>query len=153
MLTFTQNGSRVFQITLSFLPGVITDMKALEIAEFTQKLGAGRKLAADKIDHAVGIYLQRKVGEEVNKGEWPVDLCKVSACDVCPLRPANITGRRKEGIVDWAMITSMRGLEALCTFRQKHKKTLFTHVLLNFATIFLRPGGGCCLFATFYFSS
>lgn len=44
-------------------------MKALEIAVFTRKLGAGRKLAADKIDYAVGIYLQRKVGEEVHKGE------------------------------------------------------------------------------------
>ena len=49
--------------------GYINHIKALEIARATKLLGAGRTFKDDEIDYAVGIYLNKKTGEFVNKDE------------------------------------------------------------------------------------
>ncbi|MBQ7450786.1 thymidine phosphorylase [bacterium] len=49
--------------------GYINHINPLEIAKATKLLGAGRTFKDDKIDYAVGIYINKKTGEFVNKGE------------------------------------------------------------------------------------
>ena len=49
--------------------GYINHIKALEIAKATKLLGAGRTFKDDEIDYAVGIYLNKKTGEFLNKDE------------------------------------------------------------------------------------
>ena len=39
------------------------------IGEAAMNLGAGRAKLTDKIDHAVGIVLNKKVGDKVSKGD------------------------------------------------------------------------------------
>lgn len=49
--------------------GVISKIHAEEVGLCAMKLGAGRATKEDRIDHAVGIYLRKKVGDPVKKGE------------------------------------------------------------------------------------
>jgi len=49
--------------------GFIHEINALEIGLTTVDLGAGRKIKGEKIDPAAGIVLNKKIGDEVEKGE------------------------------------------------------------------------------------
>jgi len=49
--------------------GIITAIDALQLATVCGKLGAGRKIAADKVDHGVGIALNVRVGDYVHEGK------------------------------------------------------------------------------------
>lgn len=49
--------------------GYISDIEAKEIGKLTVLLGAGRERKEDKIDYSVGIVLNKKVGNQVKKGE------------------------------------------------------------------------------------
>ena len=49
--------------------GIISELKADEIGKLSVFLGAGRIKKEDKIEEEVGIQLNKKVGERVNKGE------------------------------------------------------------------------------------
>lgn len=50
-------------------PGYITDLDAYMIGYIAMHLGAGREKIGDKIDHAVGIELNKKIGDKVEKGD------------------------------------------------------------------------------------
>ena len=47
----------------------VSNIDALTIGEAAMILGAGRKTIDDVIDHSVGIYLHKKIGDSVAKGE------------------------------------------------------------------------------------
>ena len=47
----------------------VDHIDALMIGEAAMNLGAGRATLTDKIDHAVGIVLNKKVGDKVSKGD------------------------------------------------------------------------------------
>jgi pyrimidine-nucleoside phosphorylase len=47
----------------------VASLDALAIGELLVEMGGGRKTKEDAIDPAVGIRLQRKVGEAVREGE------------------------------------------------------------------------------------
>lgn len=49
--------------------GIVADIDALEAAKVSQKLGSGRTTIEDKIDHSVGIFLNKLVGDEVKEGD------------------------------------------------------------------------------------
>ncbi len=49
--------------------GYISKIDALKIGKLARALGAGRLTKEDKINHEVGIILNKKVGDKVNKGE------------------------------------------------------------------------------------
>lgn len=49
--------------------GYISEIHAEEVGLCAMLLGAGRMTKEDQIDHAVGVYLHRKVGDAVQKGE------------------------------------------------------------------------------------
>lgn len=49
--------------------GYINHIKALEIAKATKLLGAGRNLKEDNIDYSVGIFINKKTGEFLNKND------------------------------------------------------------------------------------
>ena len=49
--------------------GYVTALDALGIGQLALQLGAGRTLASDPVDPAVGIWLLKKPGERVKKGE------------------------------------------------------------------------------------
>ncbi len=49
--------------------GIISELRADEIGKLSVFLGAGRIKKEDKIEEEVGIQLNKKVGERVNKGE------------------------------------------------------------------------------------
>jgi len=49
--------------------GFLTEIQAREIGEASVDLGAGRARKEDPIDHAVGIIVHHKVGDQVTKGE------------------------------------------------------------------------------------
>jgi pyrimidine-nucleoside phosphorylase len=49
--------------------GYLKEMNALLIGEASVLLGAGRMKKGDPIDHAVGIYVHHKVGDQVEAGE------------------------------------------------------------------------------------
>jgi pyrimidine-nucleoside phosphorylase len=49
--------------------GTITRMDTREIGRCAQGLGAGRQKKSDAIDPAVGLWLQKRLGDEVRKGE------------------------------------------------------------------------------------
>ncbi|WP_202076817.1 pyrimidine-nucleoside phosphorylase [Caldalkalibacillus salinus] len=54
--------------------GYIEQIDAEEIGRAASKLGAGRETKESKIDLAVGVMLQKKVGEQVKKGDVLVSL-------------------------------------------------------------------------------
>lgn len=49
--------------------GYVANINAYKVALSCKLLGAGRETKADKIDLSVGVYLNKKSGERVNKGE------------------------------------------------------------------------------------
>jgi thymidine phosphorylase len=49
--------------------GYVAQIHAREIGLAAMALGAGRERKSDQIDHAVGIVLDKKVGELIEKGE------------------------------------------------------------------------------------
>ncbi len=49
--------------------GFVKNVEALKVAKACKILGAGRDKKSDPIDYAVGIYLNKKYGERVEKGE------------------------------------------------------------------------------------
>ncbi len=49
--------------------GVIKKIDALEVGRLSLNLGAGRIKKDDKIDHSVGIVLEKEVGDSVKKGD------------------------------------------------------------------------------------
>ncbi len=49
--------------------GVITDIDPYALGTSAMRLGAGRAKAEDRVDHAVGIELAKKVGDLVERGE------------------------------------------------------------------------------------
>ena len=49
--------------------GYITDIDSLKLAEFSNSLGSGRKNKDDKINYGVGIVLNKKVNDKVEKNE------------------------------------------------------------------------------------
>ena len=49
--------------------GIIQSLKAEEVGKISVKLGAGRIKKEDKIDHRVGIRLEKKIGDTVKLGE------------------------------------------------------------------------------------
>lgn len=58
------------QITISAKEdGYIANLQALEMGTLAMRLGAGRVTKEDAVDHAVGIVLQAKKGDYVEKGQ------------------------------------------------------------------------------------
>ena len=49
--------------------GVVTDIDPYALGTSAMRLGAGRAKAEDRVDHAVGIVLLKKVGDIVERGE------------------------------------------------------------------------------------
>ncbi len=49
--------------------GYVKNIDALKIAKACKHLGAGREKKSDSIDYSVGVYLNRKFGEKVEKDE------------------------------------------------------------------------------------
>ena len=49
--------------------GEIKRIDALEVGRLSVELGAGRKTKEDKVDHSVGIKLNKLLGEQVKKGD------------------------------------------------------------------------------------
>jgi pyrimidine-nucleoside phosphorylase len=58
--------------------GYVSRLAAREVAGVAMELGAGRELAGEPIDHAVGVVCLRKRGDEVVAGE---PLAEIHACD------------------------------------------------------------------------
>ncbi len=54
--------------------GFVTQLKALDIGKASVKLGAGRETKDSIIDFGAGIYLHKKIGDKVEKGERLVTL-------------------------------------------------------------------------------
>jgi pyrimidine-nucleoside phosphorylase len=55
-------------------PGYLTDLNAEQIGIGTMMLGAGRSRAEDRVDHAVGVVVQVRVGESVEPGDTILDI-------------------------------------------------------------------------------
>ena len=49
--------------------GIIKKIDALAVGKLSVELGAGRKTKEDKVDHTVGIKLNKLVGEKVKRGD------------------------------------------------------------------------------------
>lgn len=49
--------------------GIVRSLKAEEVGKISVNLGAGRIRKEDKIDNSVGIILEKKIGDKVQKGE------------------------------------------------------------------------------------
>ena len=49
--------------------GYITELQCTRLGRIAMHLGAGRAKASDSVDHGVGLWLHRKCGERVSKGE------------------------------------------------------------------------------------
>lgn len=49
--------------------GIIKSLKAEEVGKISVRLGAGRIKKEDRIDHLVGIVLEKKISDKVKKGE------------------------------------------------------------------------------------
>ena len=49
--------------------GIIQKIDALQLGKLSLQLGAGKEKMSDKIDHSVGILLNKQKGEKVKKGE------------------------------------------------------------------------------------
>lgn len=54
---------------MSTKEGFINDVDALKIGDLVSSLGAGRKNKNDTIDHAVGVKLNKTIGDYVKKGD------------------------------------------------------------------------------------
>ena len=49
--------------------GIITDIDALIVSKVACSLGSGRLTIEDKIDHGVGVFLNKQIGDTVNVGD------------------------------------------------------------------------------------
>ena len=58
-----------FAVKTMFLMAVATSIDALAVGKLSIELGAGRKTKEDKVDHTVGIKLNKLVGEKVKRGD------------------------------------------------------------------------------------
>jgi pyrimidine-nucleoside phosphorylase len=56
--------------------GHISGLDAMEVGLTAMELGAGRRKKGESVDHAVGIVLHKKIGDEVDEGE---PLCTIHA--------------------------------------------------------------------------
>jgi pyrimidine-nucleoside phosphorylase len=61
--------ARIIQEVISTTEGYVQEINAEEIGKLSCDLGAGRKTKKDKIDLQVGIILNKKIGDFVNKGD------------------------------------------------------------------------------------
>ena len=61
--------AKIIQEVISTTEGYVQEINAEEIGKLSCELGAGRKTKKDKIDLQVGIILNKKIGDFVNKGE------------------------------------------------------------------------------------
>lgn len=61
--------ARIIQEVISTTEGYVQEINAEEIGKLSCELGAGRKTKKDKIDLQVGIILNKKLGDFVNRGE------------------------------------------------------------------------------------
>jgi len=57
------------QIIVSTKKGIIQGIDALKFGELSVRLGAGRIKKTDKINHSVGIVLNKQIGDKVNIGD------------------------------------------------------------------------------------
>lgn len=64
-LSFSINKEKI----LADKSGIIKNIDALELGKLSVQLGAGRENKEDEIDYSVGIYLNKLVGDYVEKGE------------------------------------------------------------------------------------
>ena len=53
----------------SLKSGYVSGIKTMELGLLSMKLGAGRETAEDLIDPSAGIILNKKIGDQVNKGD------------------------------------------------------------------------------------
>jgi pyrimidine-nucleoside phosphorylase len=79
--------ARLMNEALAPQDGFVADLNALTVGRATVALGAGRRRKGDPVDHAVGIVLQKKVGDTVRKGE---PLARVYANDEAQLAEAMV---------------------------------------------------------------
>ena len=70
-LKISKNVQRIY----STKDGHITNMDALKFGKLSLELGGGRKTKEDKIDPSVGIVLNKKIGDDVKKGDVLCTLC------------------------------------------------------------------------------
>ena len=61
--------AKIIQEVISTTEGYVQEINAEEIGKLSCDLGAGRKTKKDKIDLQVGIILNKKIGDFVNRGE------------------------------------------------------------------------------------
>ena len=61
--------AKIIQEVISTTEGYVQEINAEEIGKLSCELGAGRKTKKDKIDLQVGIILNKKIGDFVNRGE------------------------------------------------------------------------------------
>lgn len=61
--------AKIIQEVISPTEGYVQEINAEEIGKLSCDLGAGRKTKKDKIDLQVGIILNKKIGDFVNKGD------------------------------------------------------------------------------------
>ncbi len=61
--------AKIIQEVISTTEGYVQEINAEEIGKLSCELGAGRKTKKDKIDLQVGIILNKKLGDFVNKGD------------------------------------------------------------------------------------
>ncbi|EFA22627.1 pyrimidine-nucleoside phosphorylase [Bifidobacterium gallicum DSM 20093 = LMG 11596] len=73
--------------------GVITGMKADELGVASMMLGGGRAAKEDELDYAVGLVLDKKVGDHVDEGEriLTIHTDRPDVDDVIELLESNIT--------------------------------------------------------------
>lgn len=70
-LKISKNVQRIY----STKDGHITNMDALKFGKLSLELGGGRKTKEEKIDPSVGIILNKKIGDDVKKGDVLCTLC------------------------------------------------------------------------------
>ena len=72
-LSLLPQAARVVPITAD-LSGTIAAMETDNIGIASVMLGAGRERKGDEIDHAVGLWLKRRIGDSVQKGDLLAEL-------------------------------------------------------------------------------
>ncbi len=73
----TYQGGRIDDMTISenkmeiksTKKGLITDINALIVSKVSNSLGSGRSTIEDVIDHGVGVFLNKQIGDTVNVGD------------------------------------------------------------------------------------
>ena len=86
--------------------GYLTDIDSIKLAKFANELGAGRKEKNDIINHKVGIILNKKVNDEVKKGDTIAYVVTDDNVDVSTLIDAFVI--EKENISEINMIFDIK---------------------------------------------